>query len=98
LSQAARRAGKRSASRLEHYSLSRRRSSRVTVKKKMPPGIKVQIDLAAKITIALAEGGMRFTFPPYDELCTQTDSQAGACEPEANIVILSEAKNLAFKS
>jgi hypothetical protein len=37
----------------------------VTVKKNMPPGIKVRIYLAAKITIALAEGGMRFTFPPY---------------------------------
>ena len=35
------------------------------VKKKMPPGIKGRIYLAAKITIALAEGGMRFTFPPY---------------------------------
>jgi hypothetical protein len=35
------------------------------VKKKMPPGIKVRIYLAVKIAIAFAEGGMRFTFPPY---------------------------------
>jgi hypothetical protein len=35
----------------------------VTVKKEMPPGIKARIYFAAKITIALAEGGMHFHFP-----------------------------------
>jgi hypothetical protein len=42
------------------------KTSRVTVKKNVPPGTR-QEDIAAKVRLnPITEGGMRFAFPPYD--------------------------------
>jgi len=43
----------------------RRRSSSVTVKKNVPPGTKARMYCGMISGCPNAEGGMRFTFPPY---------------------------------
>ena len=48
----------------------------------------MRIYLAAKITIALAEGGMRFTFPPYGKKDSVRLEGAHIIAPTVNSCIL----------